>query len=266
MWNKLTILTVVTVLAVFCFATSAFALGVGGLSYNIGPSFSLGAGVSFSQRDVYVIENDDIDDQMVSSRFLVKGNVAPIRYIDIYGLIGTGDLQLDDGDFEGTLGTMWGVGLKPQLFPLTWKSPLNITLDGQYAELRTRDTGGASALHADKQAAGFPYPFGSAAEMLEMGAKSGRSIAQMKAANEQAQMAADELTRGLDRLRDAGQRRPQVLTHVCVVEAGDGDVARHVQTTVGAGRQGARYRKTPGNGPPDGGGSPRSSASIDAFA
>ncbi len=71
------------------------------------------------------------------------------------------------------------------------------------AELRARDTGGASALHADKQAAGFPYPFGSAAEMLEMGARSGRSIAQMKAANEQAQMAADELTRGLDRLRDA---------------------------------------------------------------
>jgi hypothetical protein len=88
---------------------------------------------------MYTIENDDLDDEMISSRFLVKGDVAPIRYLDVYGLIGMGDLQLDDGEFEGTLGTMWGAGIKPQLFPLTWQSPLNITLDAQYAELLTRD-------------------------------------------------------------------------------------------------------------------------------
>ncbi|SDY36543.1 L-serine dehydratase [Jannaschia faecimaris] len=39
-------------------------------------------------------------------------------------------------------------------------------------------------LHAAKAEAGFPHPFGSAAEMLEMGSTSGLSIAQMKWRNE----------------------------------------------------------------------------------
>ncbi|WP_146592288.1 L-serine ammonia-lyase [Puniceibacterium confluentis] len=39
-------------------------------------------------------------------------------------------------------------------------------------------------LHAEKAAMGYPYPFGSAAEMLEMGRTSGKSIAEMKRANE----------------------------------------------------------------------------------
>ncbi|MEM8849596.1 MAG: L-serine ammonia-lyase [Pseudomonadota bacterium] len=39
-------------------------------------------------------------------------------------------------------------------------------------------------LHDQKAAAGFPYPFGSAGEMLAMAAASGLSIAQMKRANE----------------------------------------------------------------------------------
>ena len=40
-------------------------------------------------------------------------------------------------------------------------------------------------LHNEKEAAGYPFPFGSAAEMLRMGADSGLSIAQMKRANEE---------------------------------------------------------------------------------
>jgi L-serine dehydratase len=39
-------------------------------------------------------------------------------------------------------------------------------------------------LHAEKAQAGYPYPFGSAAQMLAMGAASGKTIAQMKRANE----------------------------------------------------------------------------------
>ncbi|WP_425091307.1 L-serine ammonia-lyase [Tropicimonas sp. S265A] len=39
-------------------------------------------------------------------------------------------------------------------------------------------------LHTEKAQAGYPHPFGSAAEMLEMGAASGKTIAQMKRANE----------------------------------------------------------------------------------
>lgn len=139
MLKKVAIIIAIAFVVILSHQGSAFALSNGGLSYNIGPSFSLGAGVGFSTRDVHVIEDDEITDEMMSSRFTVKADVAPIRYVDIYGLVGMSDLQLDDGDFEGTLGTLWGVGLRPQLFPLAWRSPMNITLDGQYSEVFTRD-------------------------------------------------------------------------------------------------------------------------------
>ncbi len=58
-------------------------------------------------------------------------------------------------------------------------------------------------LHTQKQEAGFPYPFGSAREMLEMGAASGMTIAQMKRANELSLMSPDALDTGLGKLRDA---------------------------------------------------------------
>ena len=53
-------------------------------------------------------------------------------------------------------------------------------------ELEAQAHGGAQALHDEKEAAGYPYPFGSAAEMLEMGRRAGKTIAEMKWANETA--------------------------------------------------------------------------------
>ena len=58
-------------------------------------------------------------------------------------------------------------------------------------------------LHAEKAEAGFPYPFGSAVEMLEMGAASGKTIAQMKEANELALRSRADLDRDLTVLRAA---------------------------------------------------------------
>lgn len=58
-------------------------------------------------------------------------------------------------------------------------------------------------LHVQKVEAGFPYPFGSAKEMLAMGAKAGKSIAQMKEANELVGQSRAELDRDLDVIRDA---------------------------------------------------------------
>ncbi|TLP44999.1 L-serine ammonia-lyase [Cohaesibacter sp. CAU 1516] len=55
-------------------------------------------------------------------------------------------------------------------------------------------------LHKEQAAAGYPYPFGSAAEMLEMGAKSGLTIAEMKQANEEVELSREALLSGLDRL------------------------------------------------------------------
>ncbi|GAA6189303.1 L-serine ammonia-lyase [Litorivita sp. NS0012-18] len=55
------------------------------------------------------------------------------------------------------------------------------------AEL-ARSAQGEEALHAQKAALGYPFPFGSAQEMLRMGRDSGLSIADMKRRNEAAQM------------------------------------------------------------------------------
>ena len=65
-------------------------------------------------------------------------------------------------------------------------------------DLAAQDQGGAAALHAEKAEAGFPYPFGSAAEMLEMGARAGLSIAEMKWANEAMLLPRPDLRARLD--------------------------------------------------------------------
>jgi hypothetical protein len=120
-------------------AAPAHAASDGGLSYNIGPSFSVGAGVGYSMRDVHLSSNWADTDVLSSSRFLVKPDIAPVRYVDIYGLIGAAELELQNRKFDGTLGLDWGVGLRPQLFPLVWNNPLNITLDGQFVQTRSAD-------------------------------------------------------------------------------------------------------------------------------
>ena len=59
------------------------------------------------------------------------------------------------------------------------------------------------AMKTTKKAAvdkAVPYPFGNARQMLDMAASSGLSIAQMKRANEETHMSAEELDAGLDRI------------------------------------------------------------------
>jgi len=70
--------------------------------------------------------------------------------------------------------------------------------------------GGGFVLTAEELEAGetgddgpaAPYPFTSADEMLEMCAKSGKSIADLKRANELTRISANELTQGMDRIWD----------------------------------------------------------------
>ncbi|MCV0396442.1 MAG: L-serine ammonia-lyase [Rhizobiaceae bacterium] len=56
---------------------------------------------------------------------------------------------------------------------------------------------------APPEGAGMPYPFRNAAEMLEMAASSGLTIAEMKRANEETRMPRAELDRGLDAIWEA---------------------------------------------------------------
>lgn len=70
-------------------------------------------------------------------------------------------------------------------------------------ELAREAHGGADAFHDEKAAAGYPFPFGSAAEMLAMGMASGKSIAEMKWANETARLSPGEVRAGLDAIWSA---------------------------------------------------------------
>ena len=58
-------------------------------------------------------------------------------------------------------------------------------------------------LHTEKEEAGYPYPFGSAVEMLSMGEASGKTIAQMKEANELALRDRASLDRDLAAIQSA---------------------------------------------------------------
>ncbi len=71
------------------------------------------------------------------------------------------------------------------------------------AELAAMDRGGADSLHSDMAADGYPYPFGSASEMLQMGAESGKTIEEMKRANEMLNMTGTELDARIDKIWNA---------------------------------------------------------------
>ncbi|SDR28668.1 L-serine ammonia-lyase [Pseudovibrio sp. Tun.PSC04-5.I4] len=60
-------------------------------------------------------------------------------------------------------------------------------------ELERAKTAAASGTQEQTDTSGAPFPFSSAKEMLEMGRKSGKTIVQMKRANEQVAMSAEEL-------------------------------------------------------------------------
>lgn len=73
------------------------------------------------------------------------------------------------------------------------------------AELRASRTGKAGRPTDRKAALGYPYPFATAAEMLRMGKESGKSIAEMKRANEEAVRSPEAVRQGLATLHAAMQ-------------------------------------------------------------
>jgi L-serine dehydratase len=66
------------------------------------------------------------------------------------------------------------------------------------AELLAAEKAPDVDLHEEKEAIGYPYPFGSAAEMLQMGKASGLTISQMKRANEESVLGVETLNERLD--------------------------------------------------------------------
>ena len=87
----------------------------------------------------------------------------------------------------------------------------------QTAEELAAERGRNAALSAEFAALGYPYPFGSAAEMLAMGSASGLSIAEMKRANERIALGdtldarLDEIWAAMDDCIGRGLRQGGVL-------------------------------------------------------
>ncbi len=118
----------------------AWASPMGGLAYNLmTPGVSISSGVGFTQRDVHTLKDERIVDESSSSRFLIKLDIAPIKFFDFYGLVGAADYQLDDVDYRGNLATAYGVGIKPMLFPLGFDSRLNVAADLRYLAYTAED-------------------------------------------------------------------------------------------------------------------------------
>lgn len=65
-------------------------------------------------------------------------------------------------------------------------------------ELSRLEHGDAESLHEEQEEHGYPFPFGSAVEMLEMGNRSGKTIAEMKRANENAHLKSGHLDAQID--------------------------------------------------------------------
>ncbi|MBZ0274155.1 porin family protein [bacterium] len=153
-WAAIAAAVVILLLVLAAWSGAALAAPVGGLSYNLTspPAFSIGTGVGFALRDVVVENDENLVDEAQSSRFQVKIDVAPVNYIDVYALIGAADLQLDDGDFRGTLATLYGGGLRFNIFPLWfYDTNLRISLDGQYLGYTTSDEVGGTDIEARYQ-------------------------------------------------------------------------------------------------------------------
>ena len=117
--------------------------------------------VSPTETGMDVDKMDKIQDELNSSSFLVKANLAPANFLDFYGIVGAADLQLDDGDFKGVLAPAWGVGIRPAVFPSFWNvdSDFNIALDGQYLTWSTEDNDIEAVYHEVQGALVLAYVY-----------------------------------------------------------------------------------------------------------
>lgn len=153
---------VATCILAFMMIPGAFAGPVGAPAYNIWHrpiGFSASAGVGFGQRDIHVAKQENIRDELNSSLFITKINLAPANFVELYGLVGAADIQLDDGDYKGSLVPAFGGGIRPALFPSFWKveSNFHLTLDGQYMTFTTEDNDIKATMHEGQAAIILAY-------------------------------------------------------------------------------------------------------------
>jgi len=105
------------------------------------------------------------------------------------------------GHANGMIFTAFDAGGEPLLTRTYYSIGGGFVVDG--AELAASQHDRAHDLEDGKRQHGYPYPFGTAAQMLQMGRDSGKSIAQMKRANEVAHSGGEDLPRRLGAIIEA---------------------------------------------------------------
>lgn len=111
------------------------AAPTGGLASPVGAGgFAVSAGLAYAQRDL----EDGSDDEVTNRRVLFRAQYGPVEWLDLYAILGFTDAELDDEDFEGSLGGTFGLGAHVQAlhFP---DSAVKIVLDLQGEYFRSED-------------------------------------------------------------------------------------------------------------------------------
>jgi hypothetical protein len=108
------------------------------------PILSLQLMVEVQERDVLnkgiKIKGFKFEGNATSTRFLVRAGVRPIRFIEIYGLVGGADLKIDDfNGFDTRLNVASGGGVLIILFESTNPESLNLFLDTRYLRFVAQD-------------------------------------------------------------------------------------------------------------------------------
>ena len=96
-------------IAALAWAGSAPAAQTGALATTVGSGgFALSAGLGYVERDV----EDGVDAQASNRRVTFRAQFGVMEKLDLYGLLGFADAEIDDASFTGTLGGSVGVGAR----------------------------------------------------------------------------------------------------------------------------------------------------------
>lgn len=116
-------------------ASAAGASQIGGLMANVGErNLSLSVGVSYITKDM-----EKNCQEMSAKQLIIKGSYGLLPDLDLNIKLGFADLETDTPDFAGTLGPLYGIGVKFKLF----KDPedkVNVFINGEVSKFTSSDS------------------------------------------------------------------------------------------------------------------------------
>jgi len=107
--------------------------------------FTLDLNIKFLERDITekadAVFPFETSASPTSARLLARIAVDLTPNLQIYGLIGGSDLQVDEFDgFSSDFGAAYGGGLRITVYPETFRAPVKLFFDGSFLRFRAKDT------------------------------------------------------------------------------------------------------------------------------